>query len=199
MLDSLTFETFTSESAEKNTTAAVAKLDREPRWLHPHQTCPLEPMRSARIPPEPKTHPCAPDLDACVKQCRKGDAWLCMEAADELAIAGIHQQHQQALYMRSCELGFIEGCGSQAALLFTDPNSEAQWTCAAETFALGCEAEDWWQCAFYGRALAHGRGVEQDLQEGRRFLRRTCIGDPNGKACLMARSVEAGLPVDNED
>ncbi|MEM6730644.1 MAG: TraB/GumN family protein, partial [Myxococcota bacterium] len=185
VLDSFSLVTVTAEAQAAALDRARETLRSQPDWLYPFEACPLEASRQAtEAPKEKKTLPCRGRISECIEACEAGDGWLCMEAADQMETDGVKERDLLApLYVRSCTLGFVEGCDSLA--LAQVMNEESAASCYFEILEEGCRKNEPWACAFLGQlARAEKWG---DKEKANAYFNAACALLPNHPGCKMAK------------
>lgn len=125
-------------------------------------------------------------------ECRRSAASFCWMAAHEVQAEGVDPDAAQALYLRSCRLGFASGCTNAAAGRLT-PGVPMD-TCSVQTFDEICtRAADPWACAMLGGALARGDAAPRDPARARTVLAKACRADETDPACQAARAILSEL------
>ncbi|PJB45861.1 MAG: hypothetical protein CO108_06560 [Deltaproteobacteria bacterium CG_4_9_14_3_um_filter_63_12] len=187
-LDSFQLQTYSPEDAKRSRELALERLEDEPEWLFPYESCPLEQTRQAKTLTDSDENPCSPDVDACLDACREGDALSCLGAAEALKGAGASPDGYSALAVRACGLGLVEGCSGQASGLLFESDSERQ-ACGADLAEVACAAGEPWGCLLHGVALAQGiRGTKaQPAATVRAPLAKVCRLASQREVCKIAR------------
>ncbi len=152
-------------------------IDRCPADLLPKQTLDVGYSEGA----------CDTRMSQCLSACKNGDASSCFNLGVE--IQTIEQepadQFSEALFKQACILGSALACTNRAAGMdfASGLNSGA---CATRTYQHTCQQGDTWGCSMYGFHLAHGKGVEQDLELAKTYLIKACDIDSDTEACWKA-------------
>lgn len=167
-------------------------------WLKPVGGCGLERMRAAGTLTETLRGDCVLDLGACISACKAGSGVKCVSAGNALQAAGESPAVVEALFSKACELGMVEGCGSQAGnalvseLRKTYGRDEAVGQCAADTLSAGCVKREPWSCAFAGLASAHGVGTTKSQELASTMWKLACTLDPS--VCETVEQLRASVP-----
>lgn len=128
----------------------------------------------------------------CLRECQRGAASFCYAAAQELQPTALDSDAVQALFMRSCRLGFASGCTNAAAGRLQGDRSMDE--CSLRTFEPICErASDPWACTMLGAALAQGNATPRDPARARTVLAGACHADQEDPACQAAQSIAGAL------
>ncbi len=131
-------------------------------------------------------------LHDCLLECQRGAASFCYMAALEVQAAEHDAAAAQALFLRSCRLGFASGCTNAAAGRIGPDRQMDQ--CSVRTFRQICERSgDPWACTMFGAELARGESTARDPVRARTMLAKACRTDEEDPACQAARRILARL------
>ncbi len=192
--DGFVLEVRSPEEAAASREAVVQALASPPPWLAFDDPCPAGLTSQAQALTPRERPPCRADARRCLEACKDGDAVSCLALGDTFEGVEARPRGVAGLFMRSCRLGLVEGCTSEAAAAFLDDARQPEWACAVRTFDLACERKEPWACAFAAAARIQGRGVAADRDEAARLIPKACALDASHQACAMSRRLEAGDP-----
>jgi hypothetical protein len=174
--------------------ATVAALQQHPPWLFPAGECPADVAAPRERGIAYLADRCAPDAQACLGDCQRGDGNACYALALLLEGLNVGQPEQAALFLRGCRFGIVSGCTNRAAYIVrVERPDRDRLGCAARTFRMTCERSDPWGCTMLGELLSEGHGVPQDLEEALRVLRRGCTDGGDGPSCKRAKELEHAI------
>ncbi len=177
----------------------LSEIEARPSWLFPADACPHEVISRGPEPIRYLADGCRDRAARCVSGCRGGDGSDCYALALLIEEGDPHSEYASALFLRACRLGIDSGCTNRAARMASRWESDVapeKLSCAVRTFGDVCARGDPWACAMLGLHLAHGRGIEQDLERAAAALRKACeVRDE--EACIhsrdLLREIEAAL------
>lgn len=172
---------------------ALERLRARGAWLPAEEVCPAE-LVPAVVPPFAYSgNACRGGrLLECLARCERGAAGFCYAAAQEVLPSGVDPGGAQALFLRSCRLGYASGCTNAAA--GRSSGEGAMDLCGERTFERICErAGDPWACTMIGAALSRADRPGRDLARARSALDKACQGDPEDPACRAAKAIAAKL------
>jgi TPR repeat protein len=112
-------------------------------------------------------------------------------AALEIQAIALDSAAAQALFLRSCRLGYASGCTNAAAgRLQGGPMDQ----CSLRTFQQICDrAGDPWACTMLGSALERGEATSRDPARARAALAKACHADQEDSACQAAKAILSRL------
>jgi hypothetical protein len=172
---------------------ALERLKAREAWLFTPEGCPAD-----RIPAALPDFSFSPTtcrggrLSDCLIECERGAASFCYHAAQEVLPAEVDPAAAQALFLRSCRLGYPSGCTNAAAGRAREGGSMDE--CSVRTFDQICERSgDAWACTMLGGALFRGLGTSADPIRARKVLAKACLADQDDPACQAAKGVLAAL------
>jgi hypothetical protein len=172
---------------------ALERLKAREAWLFPAGDCPADLIPAALPAFSFSSTACRGGrLLDCLLECRHGAASFCYVAAQEILPTALDAAAAQALFLRSCRLGFASGCTNAAAgrLARGRPMDE----CSLRTFQQICErVGDPWACAMFGAALARGDSTRRDPARARTVLAKACHADQEDPACQAAKAILSSL------
>lgn len=168
---------------------ALALLQAREAWLFTGEECPADVIPAALPDFSFSLTACGGGrLLDCLNECQRGAASFCYTAALDLQAAAVDPEGVQALYLRSCRLGYASGCTNAAAA--RTAGTSGMEACALRTFEQVCERSgDPWGCTMLGAALAMGKGTPADPARARQVLSRACAQDRSDPACRAAESI----------
>ena len=173
---------------------ALEQLKAREAWLFPAVDCPAD-VVPAKLPEFSfSLTTCRGErLLDCLVECQRGAASFCYMAALETQASGGDPATEQALFVRSCRLGYASGCTNAAAGRLAGDRTMDQ--CSLRTFEQICErAGDPWACTMFGGALAQAEATPRDPARARTVLAKACEADQTDPACAAAQSILRGLP-----
>lgn len=172
---------------------ALEHLKAREAWLFRAQGCPADLIPPALPGFSFSSTACRGGrLADCLRECQRGAASFCFMSALEIQQAQLDSGAVQALFLRSCRLGYASGCTNAAAgrLEGAHPMDE----CSLRTFQQICErAGDPWACTMYGSALEGGEATPRDPARARAVLAKACQVDETDPACRAARAILSRL------
>ena len=90
--------------------------------------------------------------------------------------------------MKSCKMGSPSGCTNSAAIL-QSRSDDSILSCAVRVYSKACDWNDPWACTMYGYHLAHGKGIQQDLEKALKVLNKACYSGLSDPACSNANII----------
>jgi hypothetical protein len=168
---------------------ALERLRARESWLFPAGDCPAD-LIPAVLPAFSFAFTACRGgrLLDCLQECQRGAASFCYMAALETQSADVDPDAVQALYLRSCRLGYASGCTNAAA--GRHPKDGPLDECSLRTFAQVCErAGDPWACTMLGGALERGEATSRDPARARTVLAKACSADQEDPACRAAKAI----------
>lgn len=187
------FDRPASPAASAGHDDALARLKAREAWLFPAGDCPAD-LVPAVLPAFSFTLTgCRGGrLLDCLRECQRGAASFCYMAALETQSSRLDPDAAQALFVRSCRLGYASGCTNAAAGRLQ--GGRAMDPCSLRTFDQICErAGDPWACTMLGGALAQGEATPRDPVRARTVLGKACRADETDPACRAAKAILSKL------
>ncbi len=168
---------------------AIERLGAREAWLLPGGDCPADLIPRALPEFSFSTAACrGPRLLDCLVECQRGAASFCYMAALEAQASDLDRDAVQALFLRSCRLGFASGCTNAAAGRLQ--RGAPMDRCSLQTFERICDrAGDPWACTMLGGALARAEPASRDQVRARAALVKACQPDPKDPACQTAKAI----------
>jgi hypothetical protein len=172
-----------------------SNIQKKPEWLFPIEICPLDIMPDYETDSNYSVETCDINPLACYENCKNGNGNACYGLAVALQNnLGIEQVEAEALHLKACKLGITSGCTNRAAAKFNlEANNSEAIKCSVSTFEKTCEKNDPWGCTMFGFALAHGKGIEQDLDKSLSVLSKSCKYGLEDEACQNAKDLESQI------
>jgi hypothetical protein len=172
---------------------ALERLKGREAWLFAARDCPAD-LIPSRLPAFSFSFTACQGgrLLDCLLECQRGAASFCYTAALEIQSNALDADAAQALFLRSCRLGYASGCTNAAAGRLQGGRPMDQ--CSVLTFQRICErAGDPWACAMWGAALARGDSTRRDPARARTALTKACHADEEDPACKAAKAILSKL------
>jgi hypothetical protein len=172
---------------------ALERLKAREAWLFPAGDCPADLLPAAFPAFSFSSTGCRGErLLDCLLKCQHGAASFCYAAAQEIQPTALDPAAAQALFLRSCRLGYASGCTNAAAGRLQE--GRPMDPCSLRTFQEVCaRASDPWACAMLGGALVQGQATSRDPDRARTVLAKACAVDQDDSACQAAKAILSGL------
>jgi hypothetical protein len=171
---------------------AVERLKAREAWLFAAEECPADLIPAALPAFSFSSTACRGDrLHECLLECEHGSAFFCHMAAQEVLSTDLDPAAAQALFLRSCRLGYASGCTNAAAGRLQGGLDD----CSLRTFEQICERSgDPWACTMWGSALAQGEVTARNPVRARTALARACrASNEEDPACQAAKGILSSL------
>lgn len=159
-------------------------------WLFRKDICPADVMSSMALDVSYREGLCRNNVVDCLAECKEDSALHCYNLAQyfESLETGKYDKYADALFLKSCELGSPSGCTNIAAAMQNKQGDEAL-SCVLRVYEGSCGWGDPWGCTMLGFHLAHGEGIEQDLDRALKVLSKSCKYGITDPACSNARAL----------
>jgi TPR repeat protein len=159
-------------------------------WLFRENICPADVMPGNSVDVSYLEGLCGKDVVGCLAKCKRDSVLHCYNLAQyfESLETDKYDKYADALFLKSCELGSASGCTNIAAAMQNKLGDEAL-SCALRVYEGSCGWGDPWGCTMLGFHLAHGEGIEQDLDRALKVLSKSCKYGITDPACANARAL----------